>query len=590
MPFRIIPGITAGIGGLAYAAIPATTRDTNNAVILATGHLAKGEGQRDWAALARTGLPIILYMGMTHLETIAAGLIAGGLEPETPVAIVADATTPRAARARNDARHRAGRRGPRRLHVAGHHRGGFDRRVTTRSGRGLDRGLAMRAGAAVPGLLIAAARSGSGKTVLTLGLMRALGRRGLRVAGRKNGPDYIDPAFHAAVTGRPSYNLDSWAMPADLLRGLAVADPAETDLVLCEGSMGLFDGVPAGPGQGGSSADIAALTGWPVVLVHDCSGQSQSAAALLMGCAAYDPRIRIAGVILNRIASERHRRLVSDAVARTGLTIFGAVPRSESLVLPERHLGLVQAGETGDLEARVDAAADVVAAHVDLDALLAAAAAPGLSGPDPRRSRRLGAIRPSVLPASGSRWRAMPPSRSSTRTCSRAGGVPGPRSWFSPLDDEPPPDDCDACWLPGGYPELHAARIANAATFMDGLRAFARERPVHGECGGYMVLGRSLVDAAGGVHLMAGLLDVETSFARRKLHLGYRLASLLADGPLGPAGTRLSGHEFHYATITSNGQDPAFASVVDAYGSEPAASGSRHGNVTGSFFHVLSER
>ncbi len=445
--------------------------------------------------------------------------------------------------------------------------------------------------AAPPGLLVAAARSGSGKTVLTLGLMRALGRRGLRVAGRKNGPDYIDPAFHAAVTGRPSYNLDSWAMPADLLRGLAWADPAETDLVVCEGSMGLFDGVGAGPGQGGSSADIAALTGWPVVLVHDCSGQSQSAAALLMGCAAYDPRIRIAGVILNRIASERHRRLVCDAVAGTGLTIFGAVPRSENLALPERHLGLVQAGETRDLEARVDAAADVVAAHVDLDGLLAAAAVPGLSGPPP-------------ITASSPLWEA--PVRAPGRRIAvardaafsflyphvldgwrRAGAEV---TWFSPLDDEPPPDACDACWLPGGYPELHATRLANAETFKDGLRAFARDRPVHGECGGYMVLGRSLVDAAGHAHAMAGLLEVETSFARRKLNLGYRLASVLVDGPLGPAGTRLSGHEFHYATITANGRDPAFASVVDAYGSRSAPAGGSNGNVTGSFFHVLSER
>ena len=449
----------------------------------------------------------------------------------------------------------------------------------------------MRAGAAAPGLLVAAARSGSGKTVLTLGLMRALGRRGLRVAGRKNGPDYIDPAFHAAVTGRPSYNLDSWAMPLDLLRALASADPAETDLVLCEGSMGLFDGVPAGPGQGGSSADLAALTGWPVVLVHDCSGQSQSAAALLMGCAAYDPRIRIAGVILNRLASERHRRLVSDAVARTGLTVFGAVPRSDRLVLPERHLGLVQAGETGDLEARADAAADVVAEHVDLDGLLAAAAVPGLSGPDC-----------TVIPP----LRALPPVRPPGQRIAVARDaafsflyphvLDGWRRagaevvWFSPLRDEPPPAGCDACWLPGGYPELHAERIANAAAFMEGLRSFAQDRPVHGECGGYMVLGRSLVDAAGDVHPMAGLLDVETSFARRKLHLGYRHARLLADGPLGPAGTPLSGHEFHYATITSNGQGPAFASVADAYGSDPAPSGSRRGNVTGSFFHVLSER
>ena len=448
----------------------------------------------------------------------------------------------------------------------------------------------MSRGAAPPGLVIAAARSGSGKTVLTLGLMRALGRRGLRIAGRKNGPDYIDPAFHAAVTGRPSYNLDSWSMPTDQMRDLAWADPADTDLVLCEGSMGLFDGVPAESGQGGSSADIAALTGWPVVLVHDCSGQSQSAAALLMGCAAYDPRIRIAGVILNRLASERHRRLVSDAVAATGLTLFGAVPRSEGLVLPERHLGLVQAGETGDLDARVEAAADVVAEHVDLDALLAAAAA-GLSGPDPAAMPRLRSLPPVRPPG-----RRIAVARDAAFSFLYPHVLEGWRRagaevvWFSPLGDEPPPEDCDACWLPGGYPELHAARLANAGTFMDGLRAFARKRPVHGECGGYMVLGRSLVDAAGTVHVMAGLLDAETSFARRKLHLGYRLATILADGPLGPAGTRLSGHEFHYATLTSNGQDPAFASVVDPYGSQPAPSGSRHGNVTGSFFHVLSAR
>ena len=448
----------------------------------------------------------------------------------------------------------------------------------------------MSRGAAPPGLVIAAARSGSGKTVLTLGLMRALGRRGLRIAGRKNGPDYIDPAFHAAVTGRPSYNLDSWSMPTDQMRDLARADPADTDLVLCEGSMGLFDGVPAESGQGGSSADIAALTGWPVVLVHDCSGQSQSAAALLMGCAAYDPRIRIAGVILNRLASERHRRLVSDAVAATGLTLFGAVPRSEGLVLPERHLGLVQAGETGDLDARVEAAADVVAEHVDLDALLAAAAA-GLSGPDPAAMPRLRSPPPVRPPG-----QRIAVARDAAFSFLYPHVLEGWRRagaevvWFTPLGDEPPPEDCDACWLPGGYPELHAARLANAGTFMDGLRAFARKRPVHGECGGYMVLGRSLVDAAGTVHVMAGLLDAETSFARRKLHLGYRLATILADGPLGPAGTRLSGHEFHYATLTSNGQDPAFASVVDPYGSQPAPSGSRHGNVTGSFFHVLSAR
>ena len=489
----------------------------------------------------------------------------------------------------------------------------------------------------VPGLVIAAARSGSGKTILTLGLMRALGRRGLRVVGRKNGPDYIDPAFHAAVTGRPSLNLDSWAMPGPLVRHLAAVDPADADLALCEGSMGLFDGVPAPAGESGSSADVAALTGWPVVLVHDCSGQSQTAAALLKGCALHDPRVRIAGVVLNRIASERHRRLVADAVAAAGLAVFGALPRSDRLTLPERHLGLVQAGETVDLEARVEAAADVVAEHVDLDALIAAALPARLpggtggetlareSGPAP-----LGSILPDrSRPATpvGAEEARRGPAAGRTRGCDDAMGElqalhaplppPGQRiavardeafsflyphvldGWrragadilfFSPLADEPPDLSCDACWLPGGYPELHAGRIAAAERFLAGLRALAGIRPVHGECGGYMVLGETLADASGAVHAMAGLLGVATSFASRKLNLGYRDARLSADGPLGPAGTRLRGHEFHYATVVTQGRDPPFAEVRDAYGAEPSPAGSRRGYVTGSFFHALAVR
>lgn len=442
------------------------------------------------------------------------------------------------------------------------------------------------AGAAVPGLLVAATRSGSGKTIVALGLMRALGRRGLRVAGRKNGPDYIDPAFHAAVTGRPSYNLDSWCMPAGLLRTLAAPDPDTTDLVICEGSMGLFDGVPAAPGASGSSADLAALTGWPILMVHDCSGQSQSAAALLAGCADYDPRIRIAGVILNRVASERHRRLVADAVRGKGFVVLGAIPRSDRLVLPERHLGLVQAGETADLDARVDAAADIVAEHVDLDALLA------VTGCDllPRREKAVayGApLRPlgqHIAVARDDAFSFLYPHV--LEGWRRAGAAV---SFFSPLADEGPDPGCDACWLPGGYPELHAGRLAAASRFLDGLRGIARDRPVHGECGGYMVLGRSLVDAAGNAHAMAGLLGVETSFARRRLNLGYRDALLLADTGLGPAGTRLRGHEFHYATVLSQGGDQALAEVEDAYGAVAPQAGSRRGTVTGSFFHALSE-
>jgi len=471
---------------------------------------------------------------------------------------------------------------------------------------------------AVPGLLIAATRSGSGKTIVALGLMRALGRRGLRVVGRKNGPDYIDPAFHAAVTGRPSYNLDSWCMPAGLLRTLAAPDADTTDLIICEGSMGLFDGVPAAPGASGSSADLAALTGWPVLMVHDCSGQSQSAAALLAGCADYDPRIRIAGVILNRVASERHRRLVADAVRGKGLAVLGAIPRSDRLVLPERHLGLVQAGETADLDARIDAAADIVAQYVDLDALLAMTGCVLLPsrgegarsaeegegstvrddlsscGPSghllPRREKAVSydaPLRPlgqHIAVARDDAFSFLYPHV--LEGWRRAGAEV---SFFSPLADEAPDPGCDACWLPGGYPELYAGRLAAASRFLEGLRGIARDRPVHGECGGYMVLGRSLVDAAGTVHAMAGLLGVETSFARRRLNLGYREALLLADTGLGPAGTRLRGHEFHYATVLSQGGDQALAEVEDAYGAVAPQAGSRRGTVTGSFFHALSE-
>lgn len=432
------------------------------------------------------------------------------------------------------------------------------------------------------GLLIAAPRSGSGKTTITLGLQRALARRGLRVRGLKCGPDYIDPAFHAAATGAPSANLDSYAMPDALLGQIANAAAKDSDIVVAEGSMGLFDGVPGAEGHTGASADIAALLGWPVVLVVDVSGQAQSAGAVALGCMAYDQRIRVAGVILNKVASERHRRLAAAGMEKIGLPVFGALPREASLILPERHLGLVQAGETEDLHQRLDALAEAVSAAVDLDAVVAAAGASLLPAvgtavtPLPAPGRRLAIARDAafsfVYPHVEAGWRAQ-----------GAELLP-----FSPLADEPPPGGCDACWLPGGYPELHAGRLAAASHFLDGLRDFARTRPVHGECGGYMVLGKSLIDADGIGHAMAGLLSVETSFARRKMNLGYRNAVLAADGPLGRAGTRLSGHEFHYATVISQGEDPAFAMVTDPHGSAPAPAGSRHGLVSGSFFHAIA--
>lgn len=432
-----------------------------------------------------------------------------------------------------------------------------------------------------PGLLIASPRSGSGKTTVTLGVLRALSRRGLAVGCAKCGPDYIDPAFHAAVTGRSSFNLDSWAMPEGLIGTLAARAGDGADLVVCEGLMGLFDGVPAEGGRTGSSADIAAAMGWPVILVHDVGGQAQSAAAQIAGCAGFDPRIRVAGVILNRVGSERHRRLVTDALAGIGATVLGALPRADHLKMAERHLGLVQAQETTDLAERVDAMGDLIEAHVDLDALVA------LAGARPTPFRSAGA----ALPPPGQRI-----ALASDQVFSflyphildgwRNGGaelVP-----FSPLNDEAPPEDCDCCWLPGGYPELHAARLAAASRFLSGLSQFAEAKPVHGECGGYMTLGETLTDAAGATHRMAGLLSVRTDFSRRKLHLGYRDAQTIAPSLFGPSGTRLRGHEFHYASVLDQGADLPFAEVKDAYGGAFTPTGSRRGHVTGSFFHCIA--
>lgn len=433
-----------------------------------------------------------------------------------------------------------------------------------------------------PGLLIAAPRSGSGKTTVTLGLLRAFRRAGVAVGSAKCGPDYIDPPFHRAASGRPSVNLDSWAMSPDLMGALAAGVGDGCELVLCEALMGLFDGVPGPPGRTGSSADIAAALAWPVLLVLDISGQSQSAAAIVKGCASYDPRIAIAGVVLNRAGSPRHTRLATEAIEAIGIPVVGALPRSDSIALPERHLGLVQAGETSDLDRRLEQMADFVSEHTRIDAirsLAASTAAPAGFGAQtavPPPGQRIAVARDDAFsflyPHLLQGWRS-------------AGAD---IRFFSPLADEGPDGGCDACWLPGGYPELHAERLAGSLNFFHRLRGFAATRPVHGECGGYMVLGTSMTDARGTSHPMAGLLGVSTSFARRKLHLGYREARLAADGCLGAAATRLRGHEFHYASVEALGDDAPFAMVADAYGAEPVPAGSRRGQVSGSFFHAIA--
>lgn len=431
------------------------------------------------------------------------------------------------------------------------------------------------------GLVISAPASGVGKTTLTLALARACCDRGMQVQCFKSGPDYIDPAFHAVATGRASVNLDSWAMDEATITRL-VGRGADADLVLAEGSMGLFDGVAArGRAGTGASADIAEMMGWPVLLVIDPSGQAQTAAAIAAGLRDFRKGVRLAGVVLNRVASPRHEALVRSAMAEADIAVFGALPRHAEIALPKRHLGLVQAEEQAEVGGLIAEAARFVTEHVDLDAVLRSAAAwspaqalggTSVSPPGQRIALARDAAFSFVYPHMLETWRA-------------AGAEILP---FSPLADEGPDEDADVGWLPGGYPELHAGRLAANARFRRSLRAFAETRPVHGECGGYMALGSALTDAEGVCHEMVGLLGLETSFARRRMHLGYRLAELAEPMPGHAAGARLRGHEFHYSTILAQ-PDTALAIVRDATGAIVAETGSRRGRATGTFFHLIAE-
>ncbi|KKL77122.1 hypothetical protein LCGC14_2038070, partial [marine sediment metagenome] len=322
----------------------------------------------------------------------------------------------------------------------------------------------------MPGLILAAPASGAGKTTLTLALLRALRRRGLDVRGAKSGPDYIDPAFHQAASGAPCLNLDAWAMPPHRL----IARASGPGLLLIEGAMGLFDGAP--PDGRGATADLARLFNLPVVLIVDAARMAQSVAPLVAGFARHDPKVRIGGIILNRVGSDRHARMLKRVLDPLGLPVLGAVPRDPGLARPSRHLGLVQAKEDPALDPFLDRAADVIEASLDLDALCA------LGRPLPVPSRSV---------------HRRPPAQTIAVACDLAFSFGYPHlmaEWqaagaelrpFSPLADMAPPK-ADLIYLPGGYPELHANRLASNRRFLDGLRKAAADTDIHGECGGYM--------------------------------------------------------------------------------------------------------
>lgn len=436
------------------------------------------------------------------------------------------------------------------------------------------------------GYILAAPHSGSGKTTLSIGLMRALRRRGVDVVPAKIGPDYIDPQFHQVAAGRRSVNLDGWAMSEPTLASLGTGMAEHGSLLAIEGVMGLFDGaVKPGVLEHGATADIAKFFKLPVVLVVDCAGMGQSVAALVKGFAEFDPKVNIAGVILNKLGSMRHVSMMQAALDDIGMAVIGAIPRHDHLVLPSRHLGLVQASESIEIEDQIERIADQVEAHVSLERLEELAMPPVINecgdvctNGGVRPSSIVSSVLPSIAPlgqhiavAADDAFRFFYPHLE--EGWRRAGAE---ISFFSPLDDEAPARAADAIYLPGGYPELHAGRLAANQRFIGGLQAAAQNGiQIYGECGGYMVLGDGLVDKEGSRHKMAGLLSLETSFEKRKLHLGYR--HVVRDD-----GVVFRGHEFHYATTLTEKGGALFSDV----GGEQSF-GLRQGSVSGSFVHLI---
>jgi cobyrinic acid a,c-diamide synthase len=436
------------------------------------------------------------------------------------------------------------------------------------------------------GLIVAATASGTGKTTVALAALRAMARRNISVSSGKVGPDYIDPAFHRAASGAPCMNLDSFAMSDDTLNRIMGHLVSKADYTLIEGVMGLFDGSITGSG---STADIAGRFGLPVLLVVNISGQSDSAGAVVRGFMSHDENVKIAGAVLNQAASARHGDMCRAAVEKTGCPVISVLPREAALTREHRHLGLLQAQENTDLESFLENAANWFEQNTDWPAFLSLFVPPKLESgaqaggggftPLGRRIAVASDVAFSfVYPHLLDRWR------------SKGAEI----SFFSPLAGETPDQDADAIYLPGGYPELHAAALSRKSGFFAALRAAAdRSVSIFGECGGYMVLGNSLTDTKGRAHPMAGLLPADFTIENPERRLGYRTATLQTPALAESAGARFRAHEFHYASISrtepySETLKPLFE-IENAKGEHLGAAGHVKGPVSGSFVHLIDK-
>jgi cobyrinic acid a,c-diamide synthase len=425
-------------------------------------------------------------------------------------------------------------------------------------------------------VIVAGASTGVGKTSITLGLLETLRRRGLRAQAFKVGPDFIDPGFHELVTGRPSYNLDGWMCGRERVLACVARHAADADVGVVEGVMGCFDGFD-GRSEAGSTAEVAKWLRAPVVLVLDAWALARSAGAVALGFERFDPDLDVAGFVVNRVGSEGHGRMVLDAIASAcrGAPL-GAIARNEAIALPERHVGLVSAVEGTLGIDKLRALGDTVERSLDIDRLLA------LAAPFDSPARSCESVAP-IARIGVARDEAFQFYYAENLEMLREAGAE--LVFWSPLTEPLP--RVDGLYFGGGYPEIHAARLAQNVSTRNAVRAFAEAgRPIYAECGGLMYLAETLEDPDGVAHPMVGVLPTTVRMRPRRMALGYTEVTFTGSTPLGRAGAVGRGHEFHYSTLDRVPDRVARVYRLGARGDAERAEGYLVGRTLMSYIHL----
>lgn len=443
----------------------------------------------------------------------------------------------------------------------------------------------------IPRIVLAGTHSGVGKTTLATGLMAALKRRERPIQGYKIGPDYIDPTYHAAATGKASHNLDRWLLGESLPS--VFARSSNESWAVIEGVMGMFDGMSGTPGFG-STADVAKLLQAPIILIVEASSMSRSVAALVHGFNTFDPQTKVQGVILNRVKSKAQEKILRDALSDIRIPVLGVLPKELSLQLPERHLGLIPVGESGLLEGFIESLSELITQHVDLDKVEnIMLGAPEFS--ESFRSKETEKITTcsvsNTIQAQGQKFRLglawdeafLFYYRDALDLAERLNSIIVP---FSPLHDRSLPKDLDGIILGGGFPELHLNRLSENVDFLESLRAYAGSgKPIYAECGGYMYLGKSIKNFEGNELPMVGLIPMKAEMTKRLQGIGYRKGVFLEDNFLGPRGTTVQGHEFHYSRVVYD-KDYSPAYELFKGGQMDRMEGYAKDNIVASYLHL----